>query len=184
VHQTCIVLLHYDSSKRCVCPYKFIYFINVVQFLNTLYSLRDTGKHVLLQCNYVFPVKCRELVISTRAALTFHEASITPLMKSDSYIQHGTSFKLNTPYSGSRSTSSIKLQVRQHFRRQLRNKRQQNHKLLILLVLVLPVVCKLAICLLAMVNRSDPPPRGLYFLRPPPSLRFIFKNLNFTTVMA
>jgi hypothetical protein len=32
VHQTCSVLLHYDSSKRCVRPlYKFVYFFKVVK---------------------------------------------------------------------------------------------------------------------------------------------------------
>jgi hypothetical protein len=35
VHQTCSVLLHYDTSKCCVCPlYKFVYsFIVVKLFL-------------------------------------------------------------------------------------------------------------------------------------------------------
>jgi hypothetical protein len=32
VHQTCNVLLHYDGSKRCVCPlYKFVYSFKVVK---------------------------------------------------------------------------------------------------------------------------------------------------------
>jgi hypothetical protein len=32
VHQTCSVLLHYDSSKRCVCPLnKFVYSFKVVK---------------------------------------------------------------------------------------------------------------------------------------------------------
>jgi hypothetical protein len=32
VHQTCSVLLHYGSSKRCVCPlYKFVYSFKVVK---------------------------------------------------------------------------------------------------------------------------------------------------------
>jgi hypothetical protein len=33
VHQTCCVLLHYDSSRRCVCLlYKFVYTFKVVKF--------------------------------------------------------------------------------------------------------------------------------------------------------
>jgi hypothetical protein len=41
VHQTCSVFLHYDSSKRCVCPlYKLVYSFNIVNIFlkHTVYS--------------------------------------------------------------------------------------------------------------------------------------------------
>jgi hypothetical protein len=65
VNQNYNVLLHYDRSKRCVCPvYKFIYSFKVVKlFCNTLYNTLNLflGKELK---NYSIPSTCIFLYIS------------------------------------------------------------------------------------------------------------------------
>jgi hypothetical protein len=49
VHQTCSVLLHYDGSKRCVCPlYKFVSSFKVVKLFLKHPIYVYTGIYTLL----------------------------------------------------------------------------------------------------------------------------------------
>jgi hypothetical protein len=60
LHEECSVLLHYDSSKRCVCPlYKFIYSFKVVE----LFLKQPIYYHTQILSVYMLWMRIMDLAI-------------------------------------------------------------------------------------------------------------------------